>query len=334
MHETEIKTNKKNVIVIGTGGTIAGTGEKGETVAYDSAQIEIDKLVSEVPCLEHVANVKSVDLFSVDSCDMDFDKLAEMARYINKESKNENVDGFVITHGTDTLEETAYFLNLIVKTDKPVVITGSMRPSTAISADGPFNLYQAVALAQNEEASGKGVMVVFADGIYGARDICKINTFRTTAFGQKDLGCLGYMRDDKAFFYNSSLKKHTSNSEFEPIHSERLPKVEIVMFYANAGIDILEHAAKTCNGIVLAGAGCGGSSIKWDNKIEEILKSGIPVVRSSRIANGLVTYDDAEISTKGVYANNLSPQKAHILLTLVLTKTKNLSKIQDFFNTY
>lgn len=334
MQITETKTKKKNILVIGTGGTIAGTGEKGETTTYNSAQIKIDKLVSAIPCLESIATIHSDELFSIDSCDMSLEKFLKLANYINEAAKKDDVDGFVVTHGTDTLEETAYFLNLTVKTNKPVVITGSMRPSNAISADGPFNVYQSVALAQNEEAIGKGTLVVFSDAIYGARDICKINTFRTNAFSHKDLGSLGYMRDDKAFFYNSSTKKHTSNSEFSLDNIKKLPKVEILMFYADAGIDILEHASKNSEGLVLAGVGAGGCSAGWNKKIEEIIKSGIPVVRSSRIANGLVNYDHSEISTKGIYADNLSPQKARILLTLALTKTKNIKEIQKMFEIY
>lgn len=334
MQFTETTTMKKNIMVIGTGGTIAGAGEEGETTTYNSAQIEIDKLVSNIPCLDCVANVKSKELFSIDSCDMSFEKLLKLADFINDAAQNDDIDGFVITHGTDTLEETAYFLNLTLKTNKPVVLTGSMRPSTAISADGPFNLYQSVALAQNEEAIGKGVLVVFSDAIYGARDIYKVNTFRTSAFDQKDLGCLGYMRDDKAFFYNSSIKKHTLNSEFSIENIKKLPKVEILMFYVDAGIDILEYVAKHADGIVLAGVGAGGSSTEWNTKIEEIVNSGIPVVRSSRVANGLVNYDQSEVITKGIFAENLSPQKARILLTLALTKTKNINEIQKMFELY
>ena len=162
---------KKNILIIGTGGTIAGKGKKGETAAYDSAQIQVDDLVAEIPELAELADLDSAELFSVDSCDVSFDKLLKLAKYINEKANDDKIDGFVVTHGTDTLEETAYFLNLTVKTKKPVVITGAMRPSTAISADGPFNLYQAVALATKDEAAGKGIMVVFSDSIFGARDM-------------------------------------------------------------------------------------------------------------------------------------------------------------------
>lgn len=325
---------KKNILIIGTGGTIAGKGKKGETAAYDSAQIQVDDLASEIPELTDLANLDFAELFSVDSCDMSFDNLLKLAKYINERANEDSFDGFVVTHGTDTMEETAYFLNLTVKTEKPVVITGAMRPSTAISADGPFNLYQAVALATKQEAIGKGVMVVFSDAIFGARDISKVNTFKTDAFSQRDLGCLGYMRDDKVYFFNESTKLHTYKSEFDIQNTKKLPRVDIATFCLDAETDILEYLGNRSEGIVLAGAGCGGSKTEWNEKIAEILSSGKPVVRSSRVGNGLVTYGKDKITEKGVFAGSLSPQKARILLSLALTKTKNLNEIQEIFEKY
>lgn len=325
---------KKNILIIGTGGTIAGKGKKGETAAYDSAQIQVDDLVAEIPELAELSNLDSVELFSVDSCDVSFDKLLKLAKYINEKANDDKIDGFVVTHGTDTLEETAYFLNLTVKTKKPVVITGAMRPSTAISADGPFNLYQAVALATKDEAAGKGVMVVFSDSIFGARDISKVNTFRTDAFNQRDFGCIGYMRDDKAYFFNESTKLHTYKSEFDIQNIEKLPRVDIVTFCLDAETDILDYHAEHSEGIILGGAGCGGSKTEWNDKIAEILASGKPVVRSSRVGNGLVTYGKDKIAEKGIFAGSLSPQKARILLSLALTKTKDLNKLQEIFEKY
>lgn len=325
---------KKNILIIGTGGTIAGKGKKGETAAYDSAQIQVDDLAAEIPELAELANLDFTELFSVDSCDVSFDKLLKLSKYINEKANDNKFDGFVVTHGTDTLEETAYFLNLTVKTKKPVVITGAMRPSTAISADGPFNLYQAVALATKSEAVGKGVMVVFSDSIFGARDISKINTFRTDAFNQRDFGCLGYMRDDKAYFFNESTKLHTYKSEFDITNIEKLPRVDIATFCVDAETDILDHFADHSEGIILGGAGCGGSKAAWNEKITEILSSGKPVVRSSRVGNGLVTYDKSKIAEKGIFAGSLSPQKARILLSLALTKTNNFEKIQEIFEKY
>ncbi len=330
----EKEQHKKNILVIGTGGTIAGASEGKGTASYSSAQLKVDTLVSAIPDLKSVANITCENIFNIDSCDMTTDKLIQLAKYVNEEAKKDDIDGFVITHGTDTLEETAYFLNLVLKTEKPIVLTGSVRPSTATSADGPLNLYQAVALAKNDEAYKKGVLVVFSDAIFSARDVTKISTFRPNAFSQRDLGCLGYMRDDKAFFFNHSSKPHTTESEFDIEKIDSLPKVEILTFYVGADINLLEYAAKNSQGIVLAGAGCGGSSSSWDSAISKIISSNIPVVRSSRVGNGIITFEENEIPTKGIYSINLTPQKSRILLSLALTKTNDIYEIQKLFEKY
>lgn len=327
-------TSKKRILIIGTGGTIAGKGPNKMTSGYSAAQLNIQDLVSEIPGLENLAELESKELFSVDSCDMNFANLMVLSNYINEKAQSNNFDGFVITHGTDTLEETAYFLNLTLKTEKPVVITGAMRPSTAMSADGPMNLYQAVALATSQKAFGKGVLITFADGIYSARDVAKINTFRTDAFSQKDLGCLGYMHDSDVFMYSECTQKHCPNTEFEVQNIEKLPKVEIVTFYPGADINILKYISQNADGIVVAGAGAGGCSTEWNNEIEKILSQGTPIVRSSRVGNGLVNYSKDQIYKKGVFAGNLSPQKARVLLTLALTKTSDLNTIQNIFDIY
>ncbi len=331
----KLKENRmKNIVIIGTGGTIAGTGEQGKTALYKAGQINVGTLTASVSDINNIANITTKDILNVDSCDITCQDWILLAKTINELSQNNNIDGFVITHGTDTLEETAYFLNLTLKTDKPVVLTGSMRPATAMSPDGPFNLYQAVALARSDEAVGKGVLVVFSDGIYGARDIQKINSYKTDAFSHRDLGSLGFMRDDKAYFYNISNKLHTKNTEFNLENIKSLPHVSIVSFYAGADIRILDYVSKISDGIVIAGAGCGGCSIKWNEKIKEIALNGVPIVRSSRISNGLVTSDDIESSEREVFADTLSPQKARILLMLALNETKDIKEIQKIFNKY
>lgn len=323
----------KNIIVIGTGGTIAGAGEAGKTISYQSGQIEVGDLISGICDLKSIANVTSKELLSIDSCDITERDWIHLANYINEMSNDEDVDGFVVTHGTDTLEETAFFLNLTVKTGKPVVITGSMRPSTAMSPDGPFNLFQAVALAASEEAVGKGVLVAFSDSIYGARDVQKINTYKTSAFSHRDLGCLGYIRDDEVYFYNSSTKRHTFNSEFDVSELGELPNVGIACFYADADVKILDYLYKNYQGIILAGAGCGGCSTVWDKKLKEFASKEFPVVRSSRISNGLVTSEYTN-QQRRLFSNTLSPQKSRILLALALTKTKNMDEIKNIFELY
>lgn len=326
--------SKKNILVMGTGGTIAGKGEEGVTGHYKSAQVKINNLIEEIPYIKSIANVECEDVFTIDSCDLTIENLKHLANHINEASERENVDGIVVTHGTDTMEETAYFLNLTLKTKKPVVLTGSIRPGTAISADGPLNLYQSIALASSKEAKDKGVLICFNDAIYSARDVSKVNTFRSQAFGSKDLGCIGYMQYDKPFFYTSTVKKHTTETEFNTKNISKFPKVEIVYFYTDADPKILKCAAENADGIVIAGAGCGGINSEMNKIVKELIKKGFPVVRSSRIGNGLVTFDEEEVETQGVYANNLNPQKARILLTVALTITKDLHEIQKIFNIY
>lgn len=326
--------SKKNILVMGTGGTIAGKGEEGVTGHYKSAQVKINNLIEEIPYIKSVANVRCEDVFKIDSCDLTIENLKHLADHINETAEKDDVDGIVVTHGTDTLEETAYFLNLTVKTKKPVVLTGSIRPGTAISADGPLNLYQSIALASSKEAKNKGVLVCFSDAIYSARDVSKVNTFRAQAFGAKDLGCIGYMQYDTPYFYAETVKKHTIETEFDIKNISKFPKVEIVHFYTGADPKILKYAAENSDAIVIAGAGLGGANSEMNKIVENLLQEGFPVVRSSRVGNGLVTFEKEEIKTQGICANNLNPQKSRILLILALTVTKELNEIQKMFNIY
>jgi L-asparaginase len=327
------KIKAKNIVIIGTGGTIAGVGEAGNTSSYEAGQIEVDSLLGAIEGITNLANLSTEDIINVDSCDITHEDHIKISNYINESSKNDNIDGFVVTHGTDTLEETAYFLNLTVKTNKPVVITGAMRPATATSADGPLNLYQAVVLARSEKAAKKGVLVSFCDCIYGARDIHKVNCFRVNAFDQKDFGCFGYVRDDEVYFYNESSKLNTTESEFDLKDIKNLPYVSIAYFFADADAEILDYLSKVSKGIVVAGAGCGECSKTWSKKIKELVGNGFPVVRSTRVANGLVTSKKPS-NEYGICAGTLPPHKARILLSLCLTKTSDLEKINKMFKKY
>ena len=325
----------KNIVVIATGGTIAGSGDKGKTTNYKAGVYDVKALTDSVEGLDKVANIMGVQICNVGSDDLKYDNWISIANMINKLAKDDSISGFVITHGTDTLDETAYFLNMVVKTDKPVVITGAMRPATAISADGPMNIYQSVALAASEEAVGKGVMVVFSDGIYGGRDVQKVNTSKTGAFGQNDLGSLGFMRDEIPYFYNQSTKPHTSNTEFSVDGLTTLPKVGIAYFSVEADPGVLDYMAENFDGIVVAGAGSGCMSEAWTKKLGELESKNIPVVRTSRIANGNIAGDDYFDHYKNmIVGSNLAPYKARILLQLALTKTKNIDEIKAMFEKY
>ena len=323
---------RKTVVLLATGGTIAGTGKPGSQTDYVPGTLSIEKIASTIQGLDKLASLKEIQIANVNSDDITTHNWIELARQINTLSKDPNIDGFVITHGTDTMEETAYFLHLTAHTDKPIVVTGAMRPSTATSADGPMNLYQAVAVASSDAAKGKGVICVFSDSIYGARDFQKLSTTSVTAFGGRDFGMMGYIIDNEIIFYNESTRRHTLSSPFFVDNLSSLPKIEIVLFYVDADPVIMEDAAKRSDGLIIVGAGNGNYSNSFNRMIG---KFDIPVVRTSRIGNGLIVPDSKfDIYPNIILADNLSPTKARILLQLALTITKDRDKIQEFFSIF
>lgn len=330
--ETEKITvkNEGTVVILATGGTIAGSGETGKETGYKSGTLSVESLVEAVPGIEDIANIETIQICNVNSDDITDEVWIKLANTINELAKDDKVIGFVITHGTDTLEETAYFLNLTVKTDKPVVLTGSMRPATSISADGPMNLYQSVCVAASKEAVGKGVMAVFSDKIYSARSVEKISTYDVMAINAGETGSMGIVRNNEVFFYEEPVKIHTTASEFDVGEVSELPDVNIVYFSVDANPKMVSQAAYMSKGLVIAGAGAGEFSEQF---IEEINKLSIPVVISSRIDDGLIT-QDAVLCSNTVAANNLSPQKASILLRLSLLDAVDQDRLLDIFSKY
>ena len=243
-----------------------------------------------------------------------------------------------LSHGTDTIEETAYFLNLVTKSRKPVVIVGAMRPSTALSADGPINLYNATILAGSEEAAGRGVLVALNDQINGARDVTKTNASNTDTFRNWELGVLGYMQDNKPHFYRQTTRRHTLDTEFDVSKLDSLPAVDIVYGYANMNrIPVDAFVAAGDKGLVHAGTGNGSlARPAVEPALIEARRKGVVIVRASRVGNGLVARngeaDDDKLDF--VVADNLNPQKARILLMLALTRTSDTKEIQRMFYTY
>ncbi len=307
-------TSKPKVVILATGGTIAGVGEAGKTAGYEPGALTAEELISAVPELEDVADIEAIQICNVNSDDMTAEVWLELAKTINEMSADPEVTGFVITHGTDTLEETAYFLNLTVKTEKPVVITGSMRPSTSISADGPMNLYQSVCVAASSTAVGKGVLAVFSDRIYSARSVTKTSTYHVTAIAAGEMGAIGVVRDGDVYIYETPAKKHTTQTEFDVSGLTGLPRVSVLYFSVDADVELLRFAAEHSDGVVIAGAGAGEFSEGFKAVIEEL---DIPVVISSRIDDGVITTDNL-LCENTIAADNLSPQKAAILLRLAL----------------
>ncbi|MDD3158387.1 type II asparaginase [Anaeromusa sp.] len=327
-----------NVKILATGGTIAGSGATSTTtVGYTAAVVPVDALINNVPELKKVANVSGEQIAQIASENMTNKVWLKLAKRINELLASDDVDGIVVTHGTDTIEETAYFLNLVVKSEKPVVIVGAMRPPTAMSADGPMNLYNAVVIAGTKEARNKGVLVCLNDAINGAREVTKTNTSLLDTFRAPELGYLGYMQGGKAYFYRESTRKHTTQSEFDITGLTDLPRVDIVYGYANNSRDGLDafvaHGAK---GIVHAGVGDGSLFTEVKQGLIDARKHGVLIVRSSRVGNGILARNgeanDDELDF--VASDTLNPQKSRILLMLALTKTHDTKEIQRMFWEY
>lgn len=331
-----MKKAKSRIAILGTGGTIAGFIDSTiATTGYTAGAIDIDVLIKAVSQIRDLADISWEQIANIDSSNMCDEIWLRLAKKIAKLFA-EGIDGVVITHGTDTMEETAYFLNLTIKSDKPVVLVGAMRPSTAISADGPKNLYNAVALVANKEAKNKGVMVAINDKILSARGVVKTHSLNVDAFSSPDFGDLGYIVDGKVFFYNNVTKAHTKNAPFDVSKLTSLPKVDILYSYSNDGSGVaakalFEHGTK---GIVVAGSGAGSIHKNQKDVLKELLKKGLKVVVSSRVVAGCVAVSDSDEKLGFISAEDLNPQKARVLLMLALTKTSDPKKIQEYFLKY
>ncbi len=327
------------VIVLSTGGTISGQQPDKNKAGYLPGKIPIEDLLKNIPSVTQRAKVTGEQIASIGSFDMTIAIWLKLAKRINEIFANDEADGIVITHGTDTQEETAYFLNLTVQSNKPVVLTGSMRPATAISADGAKNLYDAIIVAGDTGSIGKGVMICFNENIYDARNVVKTNTTNVNAFSSPNTGPIGQIYDGKVVFNMLALNKHAGNSVCDISKLNSLPDVEIVYAYADASavaIDaFIDHKTK---GIIIAGTGNGSFDLAILESAKKAVGEGIIVVRSSRVVSGKVTtqvvgaFDDTKNGT--IVSDYLNPQKARILLMLALTVTNDKNKIQKMFMAY
>jgi L-asparaginase len=323
--------------VLATGGTIAGAQTTQADAGYKSGSFSVDDLIKAVPQMTNIAVLSGEQVANIGSQTMNHEVWLKLAASVTEALKNN--DGVVITHGTDTMEETAYFLSLVVKSDKPVVLVGSMRPATAISADGPINLYNGVALAGSPEAKGRGPLVILNDTIHYARESQKTHTTRMDTFHSPNRGIAGMMNTGKAFFYSMNTTRHTTKSEFslDGKTVADLPRVDVVYSYANLGGDMIDALVeKGVKGIVLAGVGDGNSTDAAIAALEKAAKKGVAVVRCSRVGSGVVDRN-VEINDDklGFIAGmELSPQKARILLMLALIKTQDVKKLQEYFYQY
>lgn len=329
------------VWVLATGGTIAGVGASTTSLTnYQSGALLGEALVAAVPEIRQVARVKVEQIANVSSQDFTVAHWLRLAKRINEIFGGDpTVAGIVVTHGTNTLEESAYFLHLTVKDDRPVVLVGAMRPASAISADGPLNLLNAVRTAVSLDARDKGVLVVLNDEINSARGVTKTSTYRVETFRVPELGLLGYADADKVTFYHAPLKRHTVHSEFDVSGLTELPKVDIVYSYVQPSTTIIQALVTDgVSGIVFAGTGAGLLSTGEREALEPLLSVPLvtrPVlVRSSRTGSGRVVAREDYDRLGMIPADNLNPQKARILLMLALTKTRDLDDIQRMFSEY
>jgi L-asparaginase len=325
--------------VLATGGTIAGAQTTQADAGYKSGSFSVDDLIKAVPQLKNIAELSGEQVANIGSQTMNHEVWLKLAARCNELLSQKEVDGIVITHGTDTMEETAYFLSLVVKSEKPVVLVGSMRPATAISADGPINLYNGVALAGNPEAKGRGPLVVLNDTIHYARETQKMHTTRMDTFVSPNRGIAGMLNTGKAFFYSQNVMRHTAKSEFSVagLKIADLPRVEIVYSHADLGGETVDFlVSKGVKGLVLAGVGDGNSTDAVIAALERAAKKGVAVVRSSRVGSGVVDRN-VEINDDklGFIAGmELNAQKARILLMLGLLKTSDPQKLQTLFMEY
>ena len=329
--------NKPNVVILATGGTIAGAAGTGVQSGYTSGQVTIDAMVNAVPDVMKLANIKGEQISNVGSQDMSFEIMLKLAKRIGELAAKNDVDGIVITHGTDTMEETAYFLNLTTHTDKPVVLVGSMRPSTAVSADGPLNLYNGIAVAADPNAKGRGVLLVMNDWIHSAQTLTKVSTTSVQTFMSPIRGLIGTTAYGKNEYYRYPHSKFGANSEFNVDAVTKLPRVDIIYGDADMSADLIDASVKLgAKGIVIAGVGNGNMNKSSLDACAKAAKAGVIVVRSTRVATGNVDrnveVNDDQLGL--VASSDLNPQKSRILLSIALLKPRKVDEIQKMFYEY
>jgi L-asparaginase len=326
-----------NVVVLATGGTIAGAAATDVQAAYTSGQVGVEQLLAAVPQARKLATLRGEQIANIGSQDMNDEVWLTLATRINELLAMPDVDGVVVTHGTDTIEETAYFLNLVIRSDKPVVLTAAMRPSTALSADGPLNFYNAVAVAASRESAGRGVLVVVNDWVHGAGSLTKTSTTAVQTFMSPLSGLIAIVAYGEIEFLRQPIGRHTAGSEFTVSRATVLPRVDIIMAHENMDGALIDAAvAAGARGVVIAGVGNGNMTQAAIATLAKHAKNGIVCVRSSRVATGRVGRNvEIDDDKNGFVASlGLNPQKSRVLLRVALTKTRDVKEIQRYFDEY
>ncbi|MFV8817608.1 type II asparaginase [Haliea sp. E17] len=328
---------KPNIVILATGGTIAGRGESGTRASYNAGEVGVETLVGAVPQLAELARVRGEQVANVGSQDMSDAIWLQLAARVNAVLAEEDVAGVVITHGTDTIEETAYFLNLVVHSKKPVVLTAAMRPATALSADGPLNIYNAVAVAADPEAAGRGVLVVINDDIHGARGMTKTSTTDVQTFISPERGLIGTSLYGDNRYFRYPYKRHTYESTFDVAGRTALPRVDVLYMHAGVSPELVNASvASGAQGIVIAGVGNGNMNREVRAAVKQAVDAGVRVVRSTRVTRGFVgrnvETDDDALGT--VAAGELKPPQARVLLQLALLEERDAASLQTLFEQY
>ena len=309
------------VKVVATGGTIANT---------PSGRLNAAEVADAIPQLKKVARLEVEEVIRVGSSSITLDNWLALARRINEIFARESeVKAVVVTHGSNTVEETGYFLSLTVKGDKPVVLTAAQRQFTTLSSDSPKNFLQAVRVAVSDEARGKGALIVVNDMIHAARDVTKSMSYRVETYDSRDIGALGFVDEDKVSFYRTPTRR---GPVFDLEKTKKLPRVDIIYTYADADGAFID--ASKAEGLVIAGFPTGSGTPAMDEAVKRAVARGVPVVMTHRGGMGRVTDTRAKEARPLIWGDNLTPQKARILLMLALTRTRNAAELQKIFETY
>jgi L-asparaginase len=325
------------VRVLATGGTIAGAQASATDYGYVAGAYDVNTLIQAVPNLAKLARISGEQVANIGSQDMNDAVWLKLAKRLSQVLASGDTDAVLITHGTDTLEETSYFLSLVTKSRKPVVMVGSMRPATAVSADGPANIYNGVAAAIDPGARGRGVLVSLNDEIHYARNVVKTDTTSLQTFKSLNRGPAGLVNTGKVAWFQPMDRRQGEASEFSVAGLDALPRVDIVYAHANMSADLIDAAvANGAKGIVVAGVGDGNMTSPALDALKRAIARSVVVVRSTRLPMGRVLrnneVNDDEIGT--IASDELNPPKSRVLLQLALMKTQDPKQIQRMFYEY
>jgi L-asparaginase len=334
---SEAEAKLPRIRVLATGGTIAGAQASATGYGYKSGAYDVNTLLAAVPNLDKLAVLTGEQVANIGSQDMNDEVWLKLAKRLNEVLDSSDADAVLITHGTDTLEETSYFLSLVTKSTKPVLMVGSMRPATATSADGPANIYNGIAAAVHAGAKGRGVLVSLNDEIHYARNVVKTDTTSLQTFASLNRGPAGLVHTGKVQWFQPMDKKLGKESEFSVRGLETLPRVDIIYAHASMSVDLIDAAVENgAQGIVVAGVGDGNMTSGALDALSKAAKAGVVVVRSTRLPMGVVLrnneVNDDELGL--VASGELNPAKSRVLLQLALTKTKDALRIQKMFYEY